>query len=46
MRTTFAVLAALFAGVVLGATAAHELHAQNKPPVYVVTEIAVRNIPG
>ena len=24
----------------------HELHAQSKPPVYVVTEIAVRNIPG
>jgi len=46
MRTTFAVLAALFVGVVLGATAVHELHAQNKPPVYVVTEIAVRNIPG
>jgi uncharacterized protein (DUF1330 family) len=46
MRTTFAVIAALLAGVVLGAAATHELHAQSKPPVYVVTEIAVRNIPG
>jgi len=46
MRITFAVIAALFFGVVLGAAATHELHAQSKPPVYVVTEIAVRNIPG
>jgi hypothetical protein len=39
--------AALLVGVVLGAAATHELHAQSKPPVrYVVTEIAVRNIPG
>ena len=46
MRITFAVIAALFVGAVLGAAATHELHAQSKPPVYVVTEIAVRNIPG
>jgi uncharacterized protein (DUF1330 family) len=46
MRTTFAVLSALLFGIVVGATAVHELHAQGKPPVYVVTEIAVRNIPG
>ena len=46
MRIIFAVIAALFVGVVLGAAATHELHAQSKPPVYVVTEIAVRNIPG
>jgi uncharacterized protein (DUF1330 family) len=46
MRIIFAVTAALLIGVALGATAVHELHAQGKPPVYVVTEIAVRNIPG
>ena len=46
MRITFAVITALFVGAVLGAAATHELHAQSKPPVYVVTEIAVRNIPG
>ena len=46
MRITFAVIAALFVGAVLGAAATHELQAQIKPPVYVVTEIAVRNIPG
>ena len=46
MRIIFAVTAALFVGAALGAAATHELHAQSKPPVYVVTEIAVRNIPG
>ena len=47
MRIVFAVIAALLVGAVLGAAATHELHAQSKPPVrYVVTEIAVRNIPG
>ena len=46
MRIIFAVTVALFVGVALGAAATHELHAQSKPPVYVVTEIAVRNIPG
>ncbi len=46
MRTTFAVLSALLVGAALGAAGVHELHAQNKPPVYVVTEIAVRNLTG
>jgi uncharacterized protein (DUF1330 family) len=36
----------MLVGIGLGAVATHELHAQAKPPVYVVTEIAVRNIPG
>ena len=35
-----------FTEFALGAAATHELHAQSKPPVYVVTEIAMRNIPG
>ena len=46
MRMTFAVLSALLVGVALGAAGVHELHAQSKPPVYVVTEIAVRNLTG
>jgi hypothetical protein len=46
MRLTFAVLSALLVGIVFGAAGVHELRAQSKPPVYVVTEIAVRNIPG
>jgi uncharacterized protein (DUF1330 family) len=37
---------ALLVGIGLGAAATHELHAQARPPVYVVSEIAVRNIPG
>ena len=41
MRITFAVIAALFVGAVLGAAATHELQAQIKPPVYVVTETGV-----
>ena len=43
MRIIFAVTAALLIGVALGATAVHELHAQGKPPVYLVTEIDVTN---
>ncbi len=46
MRTQCAIALALLSGVGLGAAATHELHAQSRPPVYVVTEIAVRNIPG
>ncbi len=46
MRTQYAVALAMLAGVGLGGAAMHELHAQAKPPVYVVTEIAVRNVSG
>ena len=46
VRTMCAALLAMLAGAALGAAATHELHAQARPPVYVVTEIAVRNIPG
>jgi uncharacterized protein (DUF1330 family) len=45
-RTRCAAALGMLAGVGLGAAATHELHAQARPPVYVVTEIAVRNIPG
>jgi uncharacterized protein (DUF1330 family) len=46
MRTYYAVALALIAGIGLGAAATYKLHAQARPPIYVVTEIAVRNIPG
>jgi uncharacterized protein (DUF1330 family) len=46
MRNTFTIIAALLVGAVLGAAGTHGLHAQGKPPVYVVSEIAVRNIHG
>jgi uncharacterized protein (DUF1330 family) len=46
MRTTLAVTAAFVVGIAFGAAATHELRAQAKPPVYVVSEIAVRNIHG
>src|ERR1700733_4713176 len=46
MRNINTVTGALLVGIVLGAVATHELHAQSKPPVYVVSEIAVRNIHG
>ena len=46
MRIQYAVALAMLAGVGLGAVATERLHAQAKPPVYVVTEIAVRNVSG
>jgi len=46
MRTRYAAGLALLAGAGIGAVATQALHAQAKPPVYVVSEIAVRNIPG
>jgi uncharacterized protein (DUF1330 family) len=46
MQTRYAVALAMLAGAGVGAAATQTLHAQAKPPVYVVTEIAVRNIPG
>ena len=44
MKTQYAVSLALLAGVGLGAIAVQGLHAQAKPPVYVVTEIDVKNV--
>lgn len=46
MRKQYAAASAMLAGVGLGGAAMQGLHAQAKPPVYVVTEIAIRNIPG
>jgi len=43
MKQYFGLGLGLFAGAVLGAAAVTGLHAQTKPPVYLVTEIDVTN---
>ena len=43
MRTQYAVALAVIAGFGLGAVSIHTLHAQAKPPVFVVAEINVSN---
>jgi hypothetical protein len=43
MRTHYTVALSMLAGAALGATAIHGLHAQAKPPVYLVTELDVNN---
>src|SRR5436190_18312736 len=44
MKTKHTVAIALLAGVAIGAIAVQGLHAQAKPPAYVVTEIDVVNV--
>src|SRR5687767_9504912 len=44
MKTRTSVALALIAGFGLGASAIHTLHAQAKPPVFVVAEIQVMNM--
>jgi uncharacterized protein (DUF1330 family) len=44
MQTRSAVALSVLAGIAIGAAAVHTLHAQAKPPVYVVTEIDVTNV--
>jgi uncharacterized protein (DUF1330 family) len=46
MRTLYAVALAALMGVGFGIVAMQTLHAQGKPPVYVVTEIAVSDHGG
>jgi uncharacterized protein (DUF1330 family) len=46
MRTRYAVALAMLAGFGLGGAAMQGLHAQAKPPVYVVTEVVARNVAG
>src|SRR5215204_2950003 len=46
MRTKYAVIVALLTGVALGTAVAEGLHAQAKPPAYVVAEIDVMNQEG
>jgi uncharacterized protein (DUF1330 family) len=44
MRTLYAVGFAMFAGFALGAVAVQGLHAQTKPPIYLITEIDTPNM--
>jgi len=43
MKTRFTVTLSMLAGAALGAGTIHGLHAQAKPPVYLITEIDVSN---
>ena len=44
MKTRYTVAWSVLAGVVIGAAAVQALHAQAKPPAYVVAEIDVTNV--
>jgi uncharacterized protein (DUF1330 family) len=44
MNPNYKIAAALVAGVALGALAVQALHAQTKPPVFLVSEIDVTNV--
>ena len=46
MKTRYTVALSMLAGAALGAAAIQGLHAQAKPPVYVVSEITVSNVEG
>jgi len=44
MKAKYTVTLSMLAGVAIGAVAVQGLHAQSKPPVYVVAEIDVSNL--
>jgi len=44
MKTRYTVALSILAGVAVGAAAVQALHAQAKPPAYVVAEIDVTNL--
>jgi len=44
MKTYYTVGLSMLAGIGIAAVAMQTLHAQGKPPVYVVTEIEVSNV--
>ena len=44
MKTQYTVALAMLAGIGIGAAAVQSLHAQAKPPVYIVSEIDVTNV--
>ena len=46
MRMQYAVALGLITGIAIGAVAVDRLHAQAKPPVYVVNEIEVTDQTG
>jgi hypothetical protein len=43
VKTKYTVALSMLAGIAVGAVAIQGLHAQTKPPVYLVTEIFVTN---
>ena len=43
MKTSYAVMSGMLVGAVIGAAAVQNLHAQSKPPAYVISEIDVTN---
>ena len=43
MKTYYAVASGMLVGAVMGAAAVQSLHAQSKPPAYVISEIDVTN---
>ena len=43
MKTYYAVASGMLVGAVIGAAAVQSLHAQSKPPAYVISEIDVTN---
>ena len=45
MKIKYSAPIVLFAGIGIGAAGVHTLHAQAKPPIYVVSEIDVKNDP-
>jgi uncharacterized protein (DUF1330 family) len=46
MKTCFTVALSILAGIAIGAVAVQHLHAQAKPPAYVIAEIDVANQDG
>ena len=46
MKTCFTMAQSIFAGIAIGAVAVEGLHAQAKPPAYVIGEIDVTNQDG
>ena len=46
MKATYSVPLAMLAGVGIGAVAVQTLHAQAKPPTYIIGEIEVTNVEG
>ena len=46
MKTRYTVAVSMFAGAALGAAAIQGLHAQAKPPVYLIGQIEVSNEEG
>jgi uncharacterized protein (DUF1330 family) len=44
MKTRYTVALSILAGVAVGAAAVHALHAQARPPAYVIAEIDVANV--